>query len=372
MAIFKRGRTYWYHFWFNGAHIQKSTKQGNPRVARQIEAAHRTALAKGEVGIIEKKPTPTLFEFSRRFMETIETRCATSPATVGFYGQRLGYLLQHEPLRDARLGNINEGLIERYVHLRSQQVSPTSVNRELATLRRLLRLAYEWQVIDRVPRIKLLPGERVREFVLSPSQEEAYLGLAPQPLRDVVILLLGTGMRVGEVLKLEKRDVHLEPTNGARFGYLRIRKGKSKNAKRNLSITKRVKEVLAMRVAEGECVWVFPNLSSDGPLSISTLHCQHSKARALLGLSKDFVLHSMRHTMLTRLGEVGVEAFTIMRIAGHSTVTISQRYVHPSPETLERAFERLEAIGGAVSWPRLDAPKSSERQAPATISATPR
>ena len=48
MAIFKRGKTYWYHFWFNGQHVQGSTKQGNPRVARQMKAAHRTSLARGE------------------------------------------------------------------------------------------------------------------------------------------------------------------------------------------------------------------------------------------------------------------------------------------------------------------------------------
>ena len=56
MSIFKRGNVYWYHFLFNGEHIQKSTKQGNPRTARQIEAAYRTALAKGEVGIKSGKP----------------------------------------------------------------------------------------------------------------------------------------------------------------------------------------------------------------------------------------------------------------------------------------------------------------------------
>jgi len=46
--------------------------------------------------------------------------------------------------------------------------------------------------------------------------------------------------------------------------------------------------------------------------------------------------------MLTRLGMLGVDAFTIMKIAGHSSITISQRYVHPSPESVERAFEKLE------------------------------
>ena len=58
MSIFKRGNVYWYHFLFNGEHVQRSTKQGNPRTARQIEAAYRTALAKGEVGIEERKAAP--------------------------------------------------------------------------------------------------------------------------------------------------------------------------------------------------------------------------------------------------------------------------------------------------------------------------
>ena len=59
----------------------------------------------------------------------------------------------------------------------------------------------------------------------------------------------------------------------------------------------------------------------------------------------DFVLHSLRHTMLTRLGESGVDAFTIMRIAGHSSIVVSQRYIHPTPEAVERAFERLQLSG---------------------------
>jgi hypothetical protein len=46
----------------------------------------------------------------------------------------------------------------------------------------------------------------------------------------------------------------------------------------------------------------------------------------------------------SRLGEAGADAFTIMRIMGHSTVTVSQKYVRPTPEALERAFERLETL----------------------------
>jgi len=48
--------------------------------------------------------------------------------------------------------------------------------------------------------------------------------------------------------------------------------------------------------------------------------------------------------MLTRIGEAGADAFTIMKLAEHSSVTVSQRYVHPTPEAVERAFDRLEAL----------------------------
>jgi hypothetical protein len=77
----------------------------------------------------------------------------------------------------------------------------------------------------------------------------------------------------------------------------------------------------------------------------------------------DFVLHSLRHTMLTRLGESGVDAFTIMRIAGHSSIVVSQRYVHPTPEAVERAFERLQLSCDFAE-------NGSRRLLPATISAT--
>jgi integrase len=93
--------------------------------------------------------------------------------------------------------------------------------------------------------------------------------------------------------------------------------------------------------------YVFAGQTGEPFLGTSLNH-QHQKVSAALKLSKDFVIHSLRHTMLTRLGEAGADAFTIMRIAGHSGVVVSQRYVHPTPELLERAFERLEALNGKM------------------------
>jgi hypothetical protein len=73
-SIFRRGNVYWYHFLFNREHIQKSTKHGNPRTARQMEAAHRTALAKGEVGIEERKAAPMFSVVAKRFLAQVMAR----------------------------------------------------------------------------------------------------------------------------------------------------------------------------------------------------------------------------------------------------------------------------------------------------------
>jgi integrase len=347
MSVYKRGGVWWYSFVFHGQRIQESSKHSNKRVAETMEAAHKTSLAKGEVGIRDRKPAPTLRDFAPRFRAAIETRCAEKPRTVAFYKEKLSRLLEYDPLASAKLDEIDESLIESYVQYRRKKVSPATVNRQLATLRRLLRMAHEWKVITTVPRIRLLPGERNREFVLSHDREKLYLGIVPQPLHDVALLILDTGLRVGEALALEWRDVHFKPGNKAKFGYLQIREGKSRNARRTISLTVRVSAMLQRRALTSTSGWVFPGKAKEPFLGTSLNH-QHQKARTALKLPKDFVIHSLRHTMLTRLGEAGVDAFTIMRIAGHSSIVVSQRYVHPSSEAMERAFERLETLNGTM------------------------
>ena len=67
------------------------------------------------------------------------------------------------------------------------------------------------------------------------------------------------------------------------------------------------------------------------------------KRKKQMGLPWDAVLHSTRHTALTEFWSSGrADAFTIQQIAGHASVTTSQRYIHPLPETIQRAVARLE------------------------------
>jgi integrase len=218
--------------------------------------------------------------------------------------------------------------------------------------------------IVRVPRIRLLPGERSREFVLNYALEKKYLESAPQALSDIAMLMLDTGLRLGETLALQWGDVRLEPVGVAKFGFVCVREGKSKNARRNVPLTARAGMMVKRRISQGAPVWPNAGRQMDGeggeqpcvfvshrggPFSVDTLDKMHADVRTKLNLSKEFVLHSLRHTMLTRLGESGADAFTIMNVAGHSTVVVSQRYIHPSPESVERAFERLETLNGKGS-----------------------
>ena len=370
MSIFKRGNVYWYHFLFNGEHIQKSTKQGNPRTARQIEAAHRTALARGEVGLVERAVAPQFSELGKRFISHLESRHENKPRTIDFYASKMKHLTASPAIGKARIDRIDESVIETYVVARRALVCPATVNRELATLRRMLRLAHEWKELQRVPKIKLLSGERMRDFVLTRKQEAMYLAACPQPLRDIASLMLETGLRIGEALSLEWADVTLEPVQGARFGFIRIRKGKSKNAKRIIPLTDRAGQMLAERestiaiasqerqealaargtqspIEKQASPYVFANKFGGRYLVTSLNHLHRNVSAPMIDGKRvpifpgDFVMHSLRHTMLTRLGEAGVDAFTIMRIAGHSSVVVSQRYIHPTPEAVERAFERL-------------------------------
>ncbi|MCH6553508.1 MAG: site-specific integrase [Acidobacteria bacterium] len=321
-----------------------------------MQAAFRTELAKGEVGLTQRKRAPVLQHFSQRFIDFVQTRAGTKPQTIAFYANRLARLLEYKPLANARLDQIDEALIEAYIQHRRQIISISTMNMELQTLRRLLRLAQEWKVIDRVPKVSLLSDGRTRDFILSEDQEEEYLAAAPKALKDAAVLMLETGLRVGEALGLQWPDIHLNPLNGAKFGYLEIRKGKSKAARRKLPLTDRVRAML-LRLPRVN-IWLFTNQRMDGPFLINTLEMQHRETRKASGLPVDFVLHSLRHTFGTRLGEEGVDVFTLMRIMGHSSVEMTKRYVHPTPEIVTRAFERLEA-------------RSRRLQEVSTVSTTP-
>src|SRR5215469_13799010 len=101
---------------WQGKLIRESTKQGNDKVARQMESAHRTALAKGEVGIREPKPVPTLKEFcSKRVEPWARSRFEhTCRKNWTWYRTGIRALTAYKPLADARLDEINSELASNF------------------------------------------------------------------------------------------------------------------------------------------------------------------------------------------------------------------------------------------------------------------
>jgi hypothetical protein len=246
--IYKRSRIYWYKFVWLGETIRESTKQGNDKTARQMEAAHRTSLAKGEVGIRDKKPAPTLAEFiEKRFEPWGKTTFDSSSSKTwrDFYRVGMRAILAYNPLANLKVDEItSEHAADFAASRQSQGCKVSTVNSSLRVLRRILGLAVEWGALQSVPRIKRLPGERHREFVLSPEEEARYLCAASEPLASVATVLADTGMRPEECYRL--RWEFITWVNG-RHGTLLVTHGKTAAARRLLPLTLRVRTLLESR-----------------------------------------------------------------------------------------------------------------------------
>ncbi len=75
---------------------------------------------------------------------------------------------------------------------------------------------------------------------------------------------------------------------------------------------------------------------------------------------RPFEVYSIRHTFLTRLGESGCDVWTLARMAGHSNISISQRYVHPSEDAVLNALSRLSGHNSGHSAEKVIPEGSSE------------
>lgn len=364
MAVYKRGGTYWFKFVWNGETVRESAKTGNKRTAEQIEAARKTQLAKGEVGIRDRAPVPTLADFLKReFLPHIETRFADKRKTRAHYTVQIKHLLAHSALAGTALDAIRAELLGGFIEkLRQQKYEISSINRALQVLRRVLMVAAEWGKIERVPvKIRMQPGENRRDRVLSGDEERDYLKAAgeigdailevyetalsgirakqrgeqpqkpadPYLLRDVAIVLLDCGLRPEECYGLRWEHVRQDTV------YIPF--GKTVNARREVPLSERAQEVFARRRG-GESVWVYPAPTSSGHIEQSSLKKQHAKACQEAKV-KAFVPYTFRHTCLTRWATI-LDPYTLAYLAGHSDFSTTRRYVHPNLNTAREALER--------------------------------
>lgn len=212
-------------------------------------------------------------------------------------------------------------------------LSPSRINCGLRSLRRALNLAFEWGKLERPVKITLAKGERQRDTVLSEADWQRYIAECPQPWREAAIIIRGTGMRHGEVFSLQwPNNIHLNDASGL----IQITDGKTKAARRMLPMVPAVYAMLKAKWEEAgkpEDGWLFPSSSSEGHFNKDTAKDQHRRALDSANAKakregakeiKIFPPYVLRHTALTRLAEAGCDVFTLARIAGHSSITITQ------------------------------------------------
>lgn len=234
-----------------------------------------------------------------------------------------------------------------------------SVNASLRILRRVLRVAEEWGEIEKSPKVRMLSGELHRERVITREEEARYLASANSQLGEIATVLVDTGLRPEECYRLVWDSITW--VNG-RNGTLLVTHGKTKAARRLLPMTPRVRHTLETRweaIGKPTEGYVWPAPTKSQHIEPSSLKKQHSKA---LRVSKvrPFVLYSLRHTFLTRLGQSGCDVWTLARIAGHSSIAISARYVHPSEDAVLDAMARLGGHNSRYSEKLVPLEKSGE------------
>jgi integrase len=168
-------------------------------------------------------------------MEEIRKNCTEHPRTAEFYDDAFNRALRFQPLAKTTLQQINPELLSRFTSAQLKEVAPATVNRSLAAIRRALYLAYDWELIDRVPKFDMLAGERHREFVLSGQLRDEFINGLPEPCRTIARFLVNTGLRISECCSLTWDRVYLD--NGQ--AYIYIDRGKTKEGEAPHSIDRR-------------------------------------------------------------------------------------------------------------------------------------
>jgi integrase len=366
MAIYKRGGVYWFEFVFQGRRIRRPTKTSNKRAAREIEAAYRVKLAKGEVGIDEPKPVPTFSAAMKAFLKWSEHEHAAHPNTHKRYETSSKALLAF--FKDAPLDRITPDDVEKFKTWRIKQkkrppakkaandsanltkskkattanpettLKPATVNRELACLKILFNHFIKDDVVIKNPvsRVKFFAENNEQMRVLTPDEEKLYLLAASQPLQDIATLMLETGMRPEEVCRIRCEHLNLE------HGYLFNPCGKTKAAKRKVPLSDRAAAVLSKRLADVKGEYLFPGRGV-GDTPIVKVNNAHTATLRRSGV-RTFRLYDLRHTWATRAAMAGVDLVTLAAMLGHSRVQMVMRYAHPTEEHQFNAMKKVQTF----------------------------
>src|SRR6266849_4888748 len=336
VSVYKRGNVYWYEFWFRGQRIRESSGLTNKVAAQQAESIRKAGLAEGRAGIAGPKPIVNFGDFVRNeFLPWAEKQYQSHPRTYERYRESTKPLLTS--LEKQRLDAVSMALVEKFKLSRSSEVSPATVNRDLAALRLILNLAIRKEYIAKNPvkEVQFLNEGPGHMRIVSHEEQQNYMAAASPLLRDVATLIVETGMRPEEVFTIRRENVHLN------LGYLFVPSGKTHFARRNVPLTDATIHVLKQRTVDTESPFVFPR-KGDHDKPLTTVRKAHHETLRAARIDPPFRLYDFRHTFGSRTAMAGVDLPTLKELMGHADISTTMRYVHPTPEHKQEAVRKLE------------------------------
>jgi integrase len=344
--LIKRGWVWWTKLYDNGRPLRESTgivSDGEvpPQEARRVLKQREGRVAAGlttvpRVGSIRYEELP----------QDLRQHCAMSGARD----------LKEAEFRLAHLGRLFAGRkaaaitgseITTYTVQRQREgAANASVNRELATLSRMLRLAYENQKLLRLPVMRRLKEADPRAGFFDVAQFEAVRRHLPIDLQVAVTLAYTYGWRVrSEILTLERRQVDLEA------GTIRLDPGMTKNDDgRVVYLTPELKALLADQLERVETLqrrteriipYLFPHLRGKRAGTRRRDFRKAWKTACNRAGVPGRIRHDFRRTAVRNMVNAGVAERVAMTVTGHKTRAVFDRYHIVSPADLQDVARRL-------------------------------
>jgi integrase len=232
--------------------------------------------------------------------------------------------------------------IEIYKSKRLQDVSPVKVSIDFRTLKSMLNRAVKLRMIDRNP---CLDCKNVRV----PPKEPAYLTMEEISkllrivedvrMKAIITLALATGMRAGEIIHLKWENIDFV----TRFIHLTNTSDFTLKGRRSRSVPMNQSAIDVLRSLPVESEYVFGREKKlRRPVAGISRKFKWYSRKA--GLSEQIHFHSLRHTAASMLVQQGVPLSYIKDLFGHSSISVTQIYLHSSPEHLQSAMAKIDKI----------------------------
>ncbi len=232
-------------------------------------------------------------------------------------------IAQYERTRATETSRLGRGL------------SPAALNRELATLRHLLRLSEEWGYLEKAPRIRLAREPEGRLRFLTEEEIQRLLEVCARSqnryLTAIVTMALHTGMRKGEIMGLVWERVDFSR------GVLLLEQTKS-GRRREVPMNRAVYDALTGLPGPKDDGLIFRKASGAVWGSIRTAFERACKAAKI----DDFRFHDLRHTCASWLVMRGRSLKEVQELLGHRVFSMTLRYAHLAPDRLREAVASLE------------------------------